>query len=70
MVAITHLVGLTNIENIENIGKELDKYSKHYHKFILVTDFSPEKSEPCLSQFLYECNAKNIAKENLTLKMH
>ena len=67
MVAITHLVGLTNIENI---GKELDKYSKHYHKFILVADFSPEKSEPCLSQFLYECNAKNIAKENLTLKMH
>ena len=49
MVAITHLVGLTNIENIENIGKELDKYSKHYHKFILVADFSPEKSEPCLS---------------------
>ena len=36
----------------ENIGKALDKYSKH-DKFILVGDFNAEGSEPCLSQFLY-----------------
>ena len=31
---------------------------------MLVADFNAEKSEPCLSQFLYEHNAKNIVKEN------
>ena len=48
----------------ENIGKTLDKYSKHYDKFMLVGDFNSEKTEPYLSQFLYECNAKNIVEEN------
>ena len=32
---------------------------------MLVGDFSAEESEPCLSQFLYEHNAKNIAKDNI-----
>ena len=48
----------------DNTGKALDKYSKHYDKFMLVGDFNAEESEPCLSQFLYEYNAKNIVKEN------
>ena len=52
----------------ENIGKTLDKYSKHYDNFMLVGDFNAEESEPCLSQFLYEYNAKNIVKENTFLK--
>ena len=52
----------------ENIGKALDKYSKHYDKFMLVGDFNAEESEPCLSQFLYEYNAKNIVKENTCVK--
>ena len=47
---------------VENIGKATDKYSKQYDKFILVGDFNTEESEPCLSQFLYEYNAKNIVK--------
>ena len=38
----------------ENIGKALDKYSKHYDKVMLVGDFNAEESEPCLSQFFYE----------------
>ena len=54
----------------ENIGKALDKYSKHYDKFMLVGDFNAEESESCLSQFLYEYNAKNIVKENTCFKMH
>ena len=45
----------------------LDKYLKH-DKFILVCDFNVEESEPCLSQFLYECNAKNIVKESTCFK--
>ena len=52
----------------ENIGKALDKYSKHYDKFMLVGDFNAEESEPCLSQFLYEYNAKKIDKENYCFK--
>ena len=38
----------------ENIGKMLDKYSKHYDKFMLFDDFNAEESQPCLSHFLYE----------------
>ena len=48
----------------ENIGKAVDKYSKHYDKFMLVGDFNAEESEPCLSQLLYEYNAMNIVKKN------
>ena len=35
---------------------------------MLVGDFNAEESEPCLSQFLYEYNAKNIVKENTCVK--
>ena len=44
----------------ENIGKTLDNYSKQYDKFMFVGDFKAEESETCLSQFLYEYNAKGI----------
>ena len=53
---------------LENIGKALDKYSKHYDKLRLVGDFNAEESDPYLSQFLYEYNAKNIVKENTCFK--
>ena len=46
----------------------LDKYSKHYDKFMLAGDFNAEESQPCLSQFLYECNTKNTVKENTYFK--
>ena len=46
----------------------VDKYSKNYDKFMLVGDFNAEESEPCLSQFLYEYNAKNIVKEKPLFK--
>ena len=45
----------------ENTGKTPDK-------FILVVDFNAEESEPRLSQFLYEYNAKNIVKEYTCFK--
>ena len=35
---------------------------------MLVCDFNAEESEPCLSQFLYEYNAKNSVKENTCFK--
>ena len=38
-------------------------YSKFYERFMLIGDFNAEDSEPCLSQFFFEMNAKNIVKE-------
>ena len=35
---------------------------------MLAGDFKVEESEPCLSQFLYEYNARSIVKENTYLK--
>ena len=35
---------------------------------MLVGDFNAEESEPCLSQFLYQYNTKNIVKENSCFK--
>ena len=35
---------------------------------MLVGDFNAEESEPYLSQFLYEYNAKNIVKESTCFK--
>ena len=35
---------------------------------MFVGDFNAEESEPCLSQFLYEYNAKNIVKERTCFK--
>ena len=52
----------------ENIGKALDKYSKHYDKFMFVGAFYAEKSEPCLSQFRQEFNVKNIVNESTCFK--
>ena len=38
-------------------------YSKFHERFMLLGDFNAEESEPCLSQFLFEMNAKNNVKE-------
>ena len=35
---------------------------------MLVGDLNTEESEPCLSPFLYEYNARNIVKENTCFK--
>ena len=35
---------------------------------MLIGDFNVEESEPCLSQFLFEMNAKNIVKEPICYK--
>ena len=35
---------------------------------MLAGDFNAEESEPCVSQFLYEYNAKNTVKESTCFK--
>ena len=43
-------------------------YSKFYQRDMMIGDFNAEKSEPCLSQFLFEMNPKNIVKEPICQK--
>ena len=43
-------------------------YSKFYERYMLMGDFNVEELEPCLSQFLFEMNAKNIAEEHTCYK--
>ena len=38
-------------------------YNKFYERHMLIGGFNTEDSEPCLLQFLFEINAKNIVKE-------
>ena len=52
----------------DHIQNGLDIYSKFYNKYMLIGDFNAEGSEPCLSQFRFEINAKNIVKEPTCFK--
>ena len=47
----------------DHVKNGLDIYSKFYDKSMLVGDFNAEESEPCLSQFFFQMNGKNIVKE-------
>ena len=38
-------------------------YSKFFERYMLIGDFNADESEPCLSQFVFEMNAKTIVKE-------
>ena len=67
VATITHLASHTNT-SLKILEKTLNKCSRHYDKFVLVGDFNGEESEPCLSQFLFEYNTKNIVKENPSFK--
>ena len=51
----------------ENIGKLRDKYSKLNDKFMFADGFDVEIRTTSIT-FLYECNAKNIVKENTCFK--
>ena len=44
------------------MGKAIDIYQT-YDKFFLIGDFSAEDTEPCLSQFLFEYDAKKFLSE-------
>ena len=42
----------------------ITKKTKFYNKILLVGDFNAEYSEPCLSDFLYKHECKNLVKDN------
>lgn len=52
----------------DSVAKALDIYSDYYEKFLLVGDFNAEETEPCLSTFLYEYEAKNLVKNKTCYK--
>ena len=51
------------------LGKVIAVYHQSYDKFLLIGDFNAEDAEPCLSQFLFEYDAKTLfQKKNMLLK--
>ena len=50
------------------LGNALDTYNKYYDRFLLIGDFNAEDSETCLSEFLYQYEAKNIVKDKTCFK--
>ena len=50
-----------------NVCSRFHKYST-VHKYYTIL-YCVEESEPCVSQFLYEYNAKNIVKESTCFKI-
>ena len=52
----------------DHLGKAIDVYHQTYNKLLLIGDFNAEDKEPCLSQFLFEYNTKNIFSEKTCFK--
>ena len=49
-------------------GNALDQHLKRYEKFLLLKDFKSEDTEPSLSEFLEQYEAKNIMKNETCFK--
>ena len=50
------------------VGNALDQYLKTYEKFLLLGDFNAEDTEPILSDFLKQYEAKNVMKNKTCFK--
>ena len=59
--------GMNDRDYLEEIGLALDVYS-NYDKFLLTGDFNMEEEETCISDFLFEYNAKNLVKDKTCFK--
>ena len=46
-----------------HLRKTIDVYHQTCNKFYLIGNFNGEDTEPCLSQFLFKYDAKNIFSE-------
>ena len=51
-----------------HLGKAIDVYHQTFDKFLLIDYFNAEDTELCLSQFLFEYDAKNIVLEKICFK--
>ena len=64
----THPVyGLSDSDYFEQLRLALDVYS-NFDRFLLAGDFNIEEKEPCLEDFLYEYNSKNLVKDKTCFK--
>ena len=52
----------------KTVGNALDQYLKTYEKFLWLVDFNAEDTEPILSEFLKQYEAKNIMKSKTCFK--
>ena len=52
----------------KTVGKALDQYLKTFEKFLLLGDFNADDTEPVLSEFLEQYEAKNIMKNKTWFK--
>ena len=57
-----HPPNQTDYYFFKSVGNTLDQYLKTYEKFLLLGDFNAEDTEPILSEFLEQYEAKNIMK--------
>ena len=67
-MAAFHPPSQVDIYFFGEVGKSLDRYSQIYSKFLLISDFNAEESEPVLAQFFHDYNAVNIIHENKSYK--
>ena len=58
---------MSDEEYLKQIGMALDVYSS-YDKYLLTGDFNIEETDACLSDFLFEHNAKNLVKDPTCFK--
>ena len=68
LCATYHLPNKKDNYFFNHLGKAIDIYHQTYDKYLLIDDFSAEDTEPCLSQFLFEYDGKNIVSEKTCLK--
>ena len=71
MASLCNLYQLKNQKDdyfFNHLGKATDIYHLNYDKFLLIGDFNAEDTEPCLSQFLFEYDGKNIVSEKTCFK--
>ena len=52
----------------DHLGNSLDIYNQNYDNFLLIGDYNAEDSEPCMSQFLHQYEAKNLVKVKTCFK--
>ena len=54
----------------ENIGKTLDKYSKHYDKPMLIGDFNVENQDHAYRNSFMNTMPRTLPRKTLVLKIH
>ena len=68
LCATYHRPSQTDGYFFDHLERALDIYTDFYNNFLLIGDFNCEETEPQLSDFLNQYNAKNLVKEKTCFK--